>query len=540
MKKFLKVALVACACALIAVPFAGCDAGDKKFKVSETQWTAALSADKYAFSSANSNPSSSSLTIYVDGNLAKQIATSQSGTTTTTYFQQNGDSSHFYNLNTSTNKWERNTAPMPFESLTFKYMSNLDYSEFTYDSDDKAYEAEDYLLTGAVPQLFEEIKVEFKSNVLKKITLSTGNTTSVISFMSNDFTISLPQNILYNEVTAAEWNAATQTEKYAFIQRTEGSTESRVITKDGNITKEEFYDDVEGYEGSRYYELDGDNHYVYYWNGDIDKWEREDCVYPVETQNLQFVFDSLDFDDFTYNSTDKCYEAQSITLDPYPYTIESVKVFFENGILKELVFTSGPETANLEFLSNDFNLTLPQDRVWYEATAAEWNAATNASKYAFSIAVSSTRTQTYYVDGDIMKGVLVDTLEGNMTVYAEKDGEGTCYYRYNEGTQTWYADPSSEEFADVTFKTFFSAFEYADFEYDESYKCYKAQDITLPTMTNYQETTYNEVQVYFENGKLVKVVYYYDSEDPAQPGVEMHATVEFLSTDFTISLPSIS
>lgn len=367
MKKFLKVALVACACALIAVPFAGCDAGGKKFKVSEAQWTAALSADKYAFSSANSNPSSSSLTIYVDGNLAKQIATSQSGTTTTTYFQQNGDSSHFYNLNTSTNKWERNTAPMPFESLTFKYMRNLDYSQFTYDSDDKAYEAEDYLLTGAIPQLFEEIKVEFNSNVLKKITLSTDNVTSVISFLSNDFTISLPQ-----------------------------------------------------------------------------------------------------------------------------------------------------------------------DRVWYEATAAEWDAATNASKYAFSIAVSSTRTQTYYVDGDIMKGVLVDTLEGNMTVYAEKDGEGTCYYRYNEGTQTWYTDPSTEKFVEVTHKALISAFEYADFEYDESDKCYKAQDITISQMT------LNEVQVYFENGKLVKVVYYYDSTDPEQPGVEVDTTIEFLSTDFTITLPSVS
>lgn len=367
MKKFLKVALVACACALIAVPFAGCDFGGKnEFKVTEEKWTAALSADKYAFSSASSNPSSSSLTIYVDGNLAKQIATSQSGTTTT-YFQQNGDSSHFYNLNTSTNKWERNTAPMPFESLTFKNMSNLDYSEFTYDSDDKAYEAEDYLLTGAVPQLFEEIKVEFKSNVLKKITLSTENTTSVISFLSNDFTISLPQNILYNEVTAAEWNAAT-----------------------------------------------------------------------------------------------------------------------------------------------------------------------NASKYAFSIALSSTRTDTYYVDGALMKAVRVDTVEGTTTVYAEKDGEGTCYYRYNESTQTWYTDPEIDRFEDVTHKTFMTSFDYEDFEYNESHKCYKAQDITISQMT------LNEAQVYFENGKLVKVVYYYDSTDPAQPGVEVDTTIEFLSTDFTISLPSIS
>ena len=538
MKKFLKVALVTCACALIAVPFAGCDFGGKnEFKVTEEKWAAALSADKYAFSSASSNPSSSSLTIYVDGSLAKQIATSQSGTTTT-YFQQNGDSSHFYNLNTSTNKWERNTAPMPFESLTFKNMSNLDYSEFTYDSDDKAYEAEDYLLTGAVPQLFEEIKVEFKSNVLKKITLSTGNTTSVISFMSNDFTISLPQNILYNEVTAAEWNAATLTTKYALLRTINGSSERCIINKEGSISKADYYDE-DGWDYSFYYEVEGDNHYRYTWNGDIDKWEREDCLYPVETQNCQIYIDSLDFDDFTYNSTDKCYESQSITLDPYPYTIESVKVYFENGVLKELIFTTGTTTANFEFLSNDFNLALPQDRVWYEATAAEWNAATNASKYAFSIAVSSTRTQTYYVDGDIMKGVLVDTLEGNMTVYAEKDGEGTCYYRYNESTQTWYADPSSEEFADATFKTFFSAFEYADFEYDESDKCYKAQDITLTPMTNTQ-LTYNEVQVYFENGKLVKVVYYYDSTDPEQPGVELHATVEFLSTDFTISLPSVS
>ena len=44
----------------------------------------------------------------------------------------------------------------------------------------------------------------------------------------------------------------------------------------------------------------------------------------------------------------------------------------------------------------------------------------------------------------------------------------------------------------------------------------------------------------FENGKLVKVVYYYDSTDPEQPGVEVDTTIEFLSTDFTITLPSVS
>jgi len=368
MKKFLKVALVACACALIAVPFAGCDVGDKKFKVSEAQWTAALSVDKYAYSVANSNPASSSSTIYVDGNLAKQISVSQNALNTTTmYLQKSGDFSHLFNLNPTINKWERTTISAPFESLTLKNMSNLDYSQFSYDDDDKAYEAENYLLTGSTPQLFEEIQVEFKNKDIKKITYTSNNTTTVISFLSNDFTISLPQNILYNE-----------------------------------------------------------------------------------------------------------------------------------------------------------------------ATEAEWNAATNASKYAFSIALSSTRTDTYYVDGDLMKAVRVDTVEGTTTVYAEKDGEGTCYYRYNEGTQTWYTDPSTEKFVDVTHKALISAFEYADFEYDESDKCYKAQDITISQMT------LNEAQVYFENGKLVKVVYYYDSTDPAQPGVEVDTTIVFLSTDFTISLPSVS
>ena len=364
MKKFLKPILLACACAIIAVPFSGCDffnmSVSKPSTVSEVEWNASTrNATKFAHRLATNTTQIT--TTYVDGNISKIINTDTEDNTNhmTYYTEKDGNKTWYYSYNATTNTWDKELATYDFDLPSLKYfLNNLYYDDFTY-SKDKGYVAENYSI-GTSAMIYDEIIVCFDKNAkLTEITATIGTDTNTIEFLSNNFTLTLPENVMNYDVDQEGWTTALNPTKYA-LRMTEsyrGDDYSETYYVDGDIAKRVSVSPEYGTE-TRYIEKTATGANYINYDEDLGYWYKNETETSFEILSQKYFLNSYNYEDFDFNSNGY-YTADNLQPNFAPITLDNIKIYFENGKLVKIVMTLNGATSTIEMLSTDFTITLP-------------------------------------------------------------------------------------------------------------------------------------------------------------------------------------
>ena len=395
-----------------------------------------------------------------------------------------------------------------------KYLSEISegYSDFVYNKELHAYEYEDEREWEEGKTYTKTFTLYFESGKLVKMVFENNNgqgETSTCTLEYNNNQLELPNTTL---VTEEVWNTALNLvainnyNVHAISEMPDGTiVVDGIVTKDGDIVRHKSMSDNNGYyskEGAKYY----------YYKEVSDTWTKTEITQEEYEGAAGKSFSSYNYSAFTYNEELKAYEA----------TVEEVfvQVYFENGRLVKLVGTHKSEdvqTVIVEYV--EVELELP-NAVLVTVTEAEWNTALdllNVNDYKM-YAKSELPDGTIVVDGTITKDgdiVCHKSIPDNNGYYSK---EGAKYYYYKEVSGTWTKTEITQERYESAAGKSFSSYNYSAFTYNEESQAYEAS----------VEEVF--VQVYFENGRLVKLVGTHKSEDVQTIMVEYIETELVLPT----------
>ena len=432
------------------------------------------------------------VTVCRDGNKYKAVNEME-----TKYYDFDGENYWQYTYDGLNQKWVRTEQNQStYQALTsWLTISNLDYSDFTYDQQNDWYVATNVDVTsGLSTTTYDQMIIKFQNKQISyiKTTILGYSTTQYYSY--EDATVTLPE-IEGVELTAQQWTAAfdfsTQNIKLTGVF----DNETSYVIKDGNKMLITAYEDEK-----HYYDFDGTNYYFYKQIGAQkavrSKIAKAEYDYIKNDFNFNVFFT---FSMFEYDQANDEYVALNYTLGDTTY--DKVTIKFVNKQVNQIILTTSndQEMVYVSYNQSDYQITLPEyEDDQCQVTEAEWLDALNLStKSVYMHYNFDTHMFTRYIakDGNKMKWT-----EEGIDYYMNFDG--TDYYMYfvEEGFPPMsFPIPEEEYLYMLDSLNLTNSFAYSLFTYDPIENIYVASDIQDG------EFMYSYIVLKFENKKLVQL-----------------------------------
>lgn len=314
MKKFFKYLAVCLSVCLLTLVVSACSKGGKMTK---EQWDNAFNyAGKVV---VNTQVSGGSIITYFDGNKVK-IETGMGSNNQTTYMDFDGTKYWQYNYNSATEKWSKNEiVQYEYEDSTTHVGKKLHYDNFAYDKQAKLYFATNVTIDD---EEYSSVLVSFSDGRVAKIECVKNEKTTTITFnYEAQVTVVLPEVITESSgeeggeeeqaptITEEEWNNAL-----GFVGETKyvlTSVGNMTIYKDGNKCR--YVVVSEGVEYTYYFEENGQEYYLYSYNYELEKWEKELITKADYDAYLGRYFATIfPYSLFKFDATKQAYTANDI------------------------------------------------------------------------------------------------------------------------------------------------------------------------------------------------------------------------------------
>ena len=205
--------------------------------------------------------------------------------------------------------------------LTSRFV-NLDFDDFTYNPETKAYEAENVAGLGLSNENL--VRIFFENQKLKEINVVVGSVNNTITFDYSDQTIVIPTKM----VTFNEWKTALdfnyENYQVAMQQTVSGVESESEFKKFGNI---KYVNGVAGLH--QYATIENGKYYIY--NESSGTWTKQEVLEPEYTEisvtaTLAVFADGANFAKFTYNTEREAYEAENLVVGET--TFAKIKLYF--------------------------------------------------------------------------------------------------------------------------------------------------------------------------------------------------------------------
>lgn len=459
------------------------------------------------------------VTVCRDGNKYKSVTEMD-----TIYYDYDGQSYWKYSYNGTNQKWTKSELnESTYKSLTsWLVMSGLDYSDFTYDDQNRWYKATNVDVTaGFSTTTYSELIVKFQNKKISYIKSTILDSTKTENYSYDDVTITLP-TIEGEGLAQQEWNNALNFCNQNVSLTLYTTIRTNYAIKDGNKMK------IISDGTNSYYDFDGTNYYLYKQVGTA-KAERSN----ITKADYDLIFNDFDFSQmfvfssFEHDQVNNVYNALNYTLGETTY--DSVQIKFTNKQLEQiiLVVSNSQEAMFASYNQEDYQITLPEfEENNSQITEQEWKEVLNLTdENVYLLYDFKQHNETHYMAKD---GNKIKFTDSGVDYYYDYDGIGYYLYCVELGFPAMKIDVEQEEYMYMLTANFdFSAFNYSDFTYDPDDKMYKASNIVDG------EYTYSSIILKFENKKLIEFTTVDDIDG------EVVCNCDYREESYKITLPEV-